>query len=257
MSATWSAGFGNQTRRESSTWWATHRWWHQTLVWTAVLGGALAAMFWVLPGLFAGMEGADAPTLDTVETAAQFAELAGFISAVGVIIVCQGVLLDDQRAGLFEWVLSKPLSRPALLLATFTGNAGGLLVAVVVGPWLVVYPLLSLGAGEAWPVGRFVATAALTALFVLYHLALVLAVSVWTGSRGVVLAVPLGLLVLTDLVVAGAPWLADLVPYVLNRVAAAVLISGELPTLTPILATVAWTVLLLGASVWRFDRQEL
>jgi hypothetical protein len=80
---------------------------------------------------------------------------------------------------------------------------------------------------------------------------------VWTGSRGVVLAVPLGLLVLTDLVVAGVPWLADLVPYVLNRVAAATLVTGELPTLAPVVATVAWTVLLLGAAVWRFDRQEL
>jgi ABC-type transport system involved in multi-copper enzyme maturation permease subunit len=255
--ASWSAGLANQTRREAATWWSTGRWWRQTLVWSTVLGGTLTGMLWVLPDLIAGIEGADAPPMDTIATAAQFAEMAGFLGAVGVIILCQGLLLDDQRGGLFEWVLSKPLSRPALLLAKLAGHAGGLLTALVVGPWLVALPLLSIAAGEVWPVGRLAGAAALIAVFVLYHLVLVLALSVWTGSRAVVLAVPLALLVVTDLVAAAAPWAADLLPYVLHRVAAATLVTGELTALTPVLATLAWSAALTAASVWRFSRQEL
>mgnify|MGYP006173717749 CR=1 FL=1 len=38
-----AAGFGNQLRRESGTWWSTRRWWTQALLWTVLLTGLLAA----------------------------------------------------------------------------------------------------------------------------------------------------------------------------------------------------------------------
>jgi hypothetical protein len=117
--ATMLAGLGNQARREASMWWSTGRWLRQALVWTFLLAGLLTAMLWVLPAVFADIDGA-AMTDDAVQVAAQFTELAAFISAVGVVILVQGVLLDDQRSGLTEWLLSKPLSRPG-----GGGGAGG------------------------------------------------------------------------------------------------------------------------------------
>jgi hypothetical protein len=72
--------------------------------------------------------------LDLVEAAAQFAELATVITAAGVVILSQGLLLDDQRGGLLEWLLSKPLSRLALLLAKLAGHTSGLLAAIVALP---------------------------------------------------------------------------------------------------------------------------
>jgi ABC-type transport system involved in multi-copper enzyme maturation permease subunit len=253
----WLAGLGNQTRREAAMWWSTGRWRRQALVWTLVLGGLLAAMLWVLPAVFAGIEGAEAMTDDVVQVAAQFAELAAFVSAVGVVILTQGLLLDDQRSGLTEWLLSKPLSRPGLLVAKLFGHSSGLLVSVVLIPWAAVYALLSRAAGAPWPMGRFVATVALIGVFVIFHVALVLALSALTGSRGVVLAVPLALLVGADLVVTAAPWMADGMPYLLNRVAAALLATGELAAVGPPLAAVAGAVVLAAVAVWRFAQQEL
>lgn len=253
--ATWTAGLANQTRREASMWWATSRWWRQALVWTAVLGGLLAGMLWVLPAMLEGVEGGAA--LGPTEAASQFAELAAVVSAVGVVILSQGLLLDDQRSGLTEWLLSKPLSRPALVLAKLAGHAGGLLFAVVLVPWTAVYVLLSVAGGGAWPLGRFVGTVALIGAFVVFHLALVLALSALLGSRGAVLAVPLALLVGSDLVVGLAPWTADGVPYLLSPVAGALLASGGVVAVGPVVATIAWTVVLTAAAVLRFGRQEL
>ncbi len=257
MTATLTAGLANQTRREASTWWATGRWWRQSLVWSVLLGGLLAAMLWVLPGVLAGVEGAEAPSAEASEVAAQFTELAAFVSAVGVVILTQGVLLDDERLGLTEWLLSKPLSRPALVAAKLIGHASGLLVTVVAVPWLVVYALLWVADGQAWPLGRFLATVGLLALFVLFHLALVLALSAVTGSRGAVLAVPLALLVGADLIAATAPWAADVLPYLTNRVAAALLVTGDLVAVGPVLATAVTTVALAALAMWRFARREL
>jgi hypothetical protein len=257
MHKTWGAGLGNQTRREASMWWGTGRWWRQGLLWAALLGGLLVGMLWILPALLAGVEGAQGVSSDTVETGMQFAQMAAIVSAAGVVILAQGILLDDQRLGLTEWILSKPLSRPALVLAKLTGHASGLLAAVVVIPWVAVYAILSVAGGEPWPVGRFLGTVALLGLFVAFHLALVLAVSAWTGSRGAVLAVPLALLVGMDVVLGAAPGLADWVPYLLNRVGAALLVSGDLVAVGPVLATVVWTAVLTMAAVWRHARQEL
>jgi hypothetical protein len=251
------AGLGNQTRREAAMWWSTGRWRRQATVWTAILGGLLASMLWVLPAVFAGIEGAEAMTGDVVEVAAQFAELAAFVSAAGLVILTQGLLLDDQRSGLTEWLLSKPLSRPALVVAKLVGHGSGLLASVVLVPWVAVYALLSVAAGEPWPVGRFVATVGLVGVFVVFHIALVLALSALTGSRGAVLAVPLALLVGADLVVTAAPWTADAMPYLTGRVAAALLATGEMAAVGPPLAAAAAAVALAAVAVWRFARQEL
>lgn len=255
--ATWSAGLTNQTRREGSMWWSTGRWWRQGLLWTGILNGLLIAMLWALPALLAGVEGSDAMPTDVFATAAQFAELAAVVTAAGVVILTQGVLLDDLRVGLTEWMLSKPLSRPSLVLAKLAGHLSGLIPALVVIPWIGVYILLSVAAGELWPVGRFLGAVALVTLFVSFHLALVVGVSVWTRRRGAVLAIPLALLVGMDAVIGAAPSLADWMPYVLNRVAAAVLVTGALPAAGPVLATAGWTAALVVAAVWRFRRLEL
>ena len=237
-------------------WWATSRWWRQTTVWAVLLGGLLTAMLWLLPAVLAGVEGARAE-LDLVEAAAQFAELATVVTAAGAVILSQGLLLDDQRGGLLEWLLSKPLSRPALLLAKLAGHTSGLLAAVVALPWLAVWALLSVAGSAVWPAGRVAGTVALVALVVAFHAALVLALSVVTASRGVVLAVPLALLVAGDLVVTAAPWTAHVSPYLLARLAAGVLATGELMAVWPVVATMGWTLLLVVVAVWRFQRQEL
>ncbi|CAN5141368.1 hypothetical protein BH20ACT3_BH20ACT3_00020 [soil metagenome] len=143
------------------------------------------------------------------------------------------------------------------MLAKLAGHSSGLLVSVVLTPWVAVHALLSVAAGGPWPLARFAATVVLVGAFVVFHVALVLALSVVTGSRGAVLAIPLALLVGGDLVVRVAPWAADGMPFLLNRVAAGLLGTGEVLAWGPIVAAGAWTVVLTCLAVWRFDRQEL
>lgn len=255
LGRSWRAGLANQTRREASMWWATGRWWRRSAAWTLMLGGLLAGVLWVIPAIMAGEGVGDAMTVDVVQGAAQFTELAAFVTAVGVVILTQGILLDEQRSGLHEWLLSKPLSRPALVLAKLAGHASGLLVALVLAPWIGIYLLLSIAAGQPWPLGRFLGTVGLMGLFALFHLVLVLAISALFGSRGAVLGITLGLLVGADLLVAAAPWLADGLPYLLPRVAAALLATGDLAEAGPAVATAVAAAAFTAVAVWAFDRR--
>jgi len=248
-------GAGNQLRREFASWWGTGRWWRQALVWSGILGALFAVMHWVLPALLPDDAGLPVATIE--QTARQFTELTAIVVAIGVVLLTQGLLLDERRNGVLEWLLSKPLTRPALIGARFVGHGAGLVLAVVALPWVVVHLLLSVAAGQAWHPGRSLATVGMLALLVVFHLALILALSTLTASRVVVLAVPLALIVGADLVATAMPWAFEVLPWMLGRVGGTYLAQGVLVTPWPLLATVGWTVLLLILAMWRLERTEL
>lgn len=245
-------GFTNQARRESGMWWRTRRWWINAVVWTAVLNGLLALMLWVVPNLEPSVA-----EMDLTELTSQFTGLATILAGAGVVLAAQGVLIDDRRDGLIEWLLSKPLARPALIAAKLAGHAPALLAVAVVLPWLGVYLQLSLAAGAAWPVGRWLAAMAIIGLLVVFQLAVVLLLSTLTASRAVVLALPLAALVGADLFVTFAPWAAEWLPWGLGPVAGLALSLGVLASAQLLVFTGAVTLICVLAAAWRFERAEL
>jgi len=248
-------GFGNQLRREVASWSGSGRWWRRTLVWTGILAGLFALMHWVLPAALPAEAGL--PTATIEQTTRQFTELAAIVTAIGVVLMTQGILLDDRRNGVLEWLLSKPLTRPALIGARAVGQGIGLVVTVVALPWVVLHVLLSLAAGASWPVGRTLATVGMLALLVVFHQALVLALSAVTTSRAAVLAIPLVLIVGADLVAAMIPQAFEVLPWMLGRVGGTFLADGVLVTGWPLLATAGWTLVMLAIAMWRLERVEL
>ena len=90
-------GLGNQTRREAASWWTTGRWRRQALVWTTILAGLFVVMYWALPALLP--EEAGLPTAELRQTAQQFTELAAIVTAIGVVLLTQGLILDERRNG--------------------------------------------------------------------------------------------------------------------------------------------------------------
>lgn len=248
------AGLGNQARLEARTWWSTRRWWTQAVLWTVILNGLLALMLWVIPRMDSVLAGVP---VEPEGVAFQFGSMATAVTAIGVVIICQGVVIDDRRLGLLEWMLSKPLSRPALLLAKFGGHASGLLVSLLLLPWLVVYGQLSLAGGGVWPVGRWLGAVGLVGVVVSFHLVLVLLLSTLFDGRGAVMALPLAGVLGTDVLIDLVPRLADVLPWTLTRHVGAVLADGVLPSARPLLATSAWTVVFLVAALWRFQHTEL
>jgi hypothetical protein len=223
-------------------------------VWTVVLAGLFAAMRWMLPALLPDEVGVAGEPVG--RTAAQFVELTAVVVAIGVVLLTQGVLLDERRNGVLEWLLSKPMTRPALVVAKLAGHALGLVTTAVVLPWIGVGVLLGVAAGSPWPLSRLAGTVAMLVLVVVFHLALVLALSTVTDSRAMVLALPLAAIVGSDLVTAIAPAAFEVLPWSLGRVAGAWLGEGVLVTLRPALATLGWTVLLAVFSAWRLERAE-
>lgn len=251
------AGVGNLTAREAAGWWTTGRWRLQVLAWSAILAGLLAMMLWVMPAVVPDSEQGATISGDVADVAIQFPDLAAVVIAIGVVLLTQGLLLDERRNGVLEWLLSKPLTRAAVVVAKFAGHGLGLVASVVLVPWVAVHLLLSVAAGELWSPARGLAVMGLLALVVLFHLALVLALATVTDSRVAVLAIPLVALVSADGVTGVAPTLFEVLPYSLGDLASVVLAEGVLVSAWPVVATVGWTAALLAVAMWRLTRAEL
>ena len=251
------AGLANLTVREAATWWATGRWRLHTVVWVAVLAGLLTLMLWLLPAALEGTEAAGGVSGEPGEVALQFPDLAAVVIAIGVVLLTQGLLLDERRNGVLEWLLSKPVGRPAVVLAKFVGQGSALLATVLLVPWVAVHALLSVAAGQLWsPTNSLAALGTLT-LVVFFHVALVLALSTLTSSRVAILAVPIVLIVTSDGITSLWPSLFHVMPWSLGPVASVLLAEGVLVSGWPIVATLGWTAGLLLAASLLLRRAEL
>ncbi|MBK9121626.1 MAG: ABC transporter permease [Chloroflexi bacterium] len=261
----WRTGFANVLRREHREWWRTRRWWINVLIWLAVING-IGAMMLATPTL-----GPDGEVAEQSEISADFAVqsalfnlviMAGLFTVIGAIIVMQGSIIDEKKSGTAAWILSKPVSRTAFIVAKFTANAFALVVITTVIQWAVTYALFALR-GHSLPVGPFVFGVALLALHLLFYTALTLALGTFFRDRGAVIAIPIVILFSAQFLIGNFPVLVSFSPWGLIFPAGAdqpsviQAMSGQpLTTFAPVIATAVLTVGLVALAIWRFRREE-
>ena len=68
---------------------------------------------------------------------------------IAVIIILQDAIIGEKESGTAAWVLSKPVSRTAFVVAKLIAHSVGVLVTMTLLPGLVAYLQLSL-AGDTW-----------------------------------------------------------------------------------------------------------
>lgn len=253
VALTRSAAFSNLFRKEVARWTQAGSWWVQPLVWFALLVGPLTLPLYLLREVFQNSMG------DTLTTAHDmFFNLAAIATAVGAVLLTQGLIIGERQLGTLAWILSKPVPRPAVLLSKLTANYACLLAAALLAPGVAAYAMLSLEAGSALPVGRFVGALGLLALQVLFYVSLTLCLGMLTSNRTAVLAVPLAMLLGGDLVSSLLPALSHVTPWPLGRLAAHAAL-GNVPfseALLPAVATVGWSALLVLLALIKFERED-
>lgn len=257
----WRRGLRNLLRLELGRWWQTRRWWLLVLLWTALVPGLLAAMMAAEALGVPGLEG----MVGDPQSGLQFwAGNTGFLAAIGVIVLMQGVLIGEKESGVAAWILSKPASRASYVISKLLANALGVLVTFVAVPAVGAYLLISLVSAEAWlPVVLYLAATSLIALEIMFYLTLTLMLGTFFQSRGLVVGVALVFVLVQDLLASAVPFMLNFVPMTLSRALAMPVALGEalppfavLPPLTPLLATALWTALCVAIAIWRFRREE-
>lgn len=251
----WQRGLAPLMRRELRKWWGSRRWLVQAVIWLALRGGLLTFALYVLPQMAAG-EGQAISQTEALEAGRQMFFGLGLLGlAIGAIVLLQDAIIEEKATGTAEWVLSKPASRTAYIMAKLLPNLLGMAVTMILIPSLAGYALFRFFGAE-FTLSGFLGSEGIVALNLLFYVTLTLMLGVLFSSRPPLLAVALGSLLGGSLVPVAAivrftPWrLADLVILPM--------MGQPLPPVatTMLLSTALWSVVFVAVAIWRFNRQE-
>ena len=267
----WFGGFGNIFSKENHQWWGTGKWLIQVAVWLVLINGLVVLITVIIPNLTKTKQALQAMSASEVaEIQAAFVSqgltyffiMSGMVAGAGVAIFAQDALIGEKRTGTAAWLMSKPVSRTAFLLAKLAADALGILVTIVIVQGAIGYFVLRVGTGVWLQVPDFLAAMGLVAMFLFFFLSLTYMLGTLSNSRGLVVGVPLLLLFLANF---GnlVPVLAKTMPWNLitdmqySPSMAIMLAKGEPLTLTtPIIGTAVITVLFIVVATWRINREE-
>jgi len=265
-------GFGNLVLRESRKWWGTRRWWMQVLIWLVILNGFVVFGLHVMPSIIeqsaAEMEQAAQSGAETM-TAEEFQQdvpnvmfgLATFLLPVGVIILVQSQVYAEKRSGVAAWIMSKPVGRPAYLLAKLVVDAIGILLVMIVLQMIPAYILLT--SVIEVNTGNFLLAVALLAMTLFFYQSFTLMMSVIGSSTEMVMGISLGVLlggmVLKDPLTRILNDLIFLTPWTVPDAISLTLSGQPLPDVMQmtLVAVPTLTLVCLGVMFWQFRRQEL
>jgi ABC-2 type transport system permease protein len=243
----WRMGLSNMVRKEFTAWFGSSSWWQQALIWSVVLtfivvGGAVAE-----------------PEIGLI----MFVLMGTIFMTIATIIESQEFILEEKRTGSAAWVLSKPLSRTAFIVAKLFPNAINLTVSLVLIPGTVVFTIFYIVSGGTAPFTFFLGLIPL-ALWVIFLQFFTICLGTFFEREGEVMGPPFFLMLLL-FQLGPMQYVGELSPFGL-WILAQIYIGGfspmtfnpgpALPIGTTIIATLVIIALLTVISIWRFNREE-
>jgi len=243
-------GFGNMFRKELGQWFGTRTWWVQTLIWVLILDGITTIT----------------ALTETATPQEMLAEVVGTFIAVGLgtigigtVITVQGAMVGEKQLGTAAWVMSKPASRSAFILAKTLAYAIGYWVTAMIIPAVIFITVTGRFIPLPIAIGPFLIGLALMALGQLFYLSLTLMLGTFFNSRGPIAGIGIGFILTGLLLKSLIPLPIQIVtPWPLPDVASGLALGTELPSVwpVPIFATVIWIVVMTAVALWRFGREE-
>lgn len=246
----WRGGFGNLLGKELGQWWKTRTWWVQTLIWILILNGVSTIVALTETGI---------PAEKLQEVIQTFLPMAAGAVGIGTVIVVQGAVVGEKQLGTAAWVMSKPASRAAFILAKTVAYTIGFWVTALIIPATLFFIITRLLIPAPLPLLPFLTGVAVAALSQLFYLMLTLMLGTLANSRGPIAGIGIGF-ILTGLLLKGfIPQVIMLVmPWYLPDISAGLALQQPLPDIWPIplVATGCWIAVFTAVALWRFNHEE-
>ena len=243
-------GFGNMLRKELGQWWGTRRWWIQTLIWVLILNAVTTII------MLTEQRTPDEMLQELIQT---FLPMSAGVIGIGTVITVQGAIVGEKELGTAAWVMSKPASRSAFILAKALAYTIGFWITAIIIPSVIFIIETSLLVPSPLPLMPFLVAVAVVALSQLFYLTLTLMLGTLFSSRGPIAGIGIAIIMI-GLMLKGMIPMAVLMftPWLLPDLSSAVALGMSLPPIwpVPILATAIWIVGMLVIALWRFGQEE-
>jgi ABC-type transport system involved in multi-copper enzyme maturation permease subunit len=257
----WRSGFANLLRKENSLWWGTRKWWVQILVWLVISNGIIAFILWGIP-LFDPSAETNLDTAGINELIKVFLQLEAFFTPFGVMVLSQGLIVNEKKFGTAAWVLSNPVSRNSIIYSKLISHGWAMFIILVMVQSLVIYLQLALKAGSFFNPMSFICATGVICLFLLFFLTLALLLGTLFNSTGPVVGIPIALLIgmsiLPQILGGLAPWLFLILPGSLSDLTIVIGTGQSLPAywFCPLVSTGVLIVIFIVLAVVRLGREE-
>ena len=258
-------GFSNLFRKENRAWWGTRRWWINALLWTGLLCGLTAIMLFV-----SGEEVNEATEAEITQAGGLLAYilLLGLnvffqfgvpVLAIGTVILAQDLIIGEKQSGVAEWLLSKPVTRRAYVLAKVAANALGVFALLVGLPSVVAYGMLSLRMGAPFPLAPFLSAVGIMTVHTLFYLTLTLMLGTIFNNRGPILGIALASVLGGGMLGGFIKPLLYVTPWMLPKVALLTATGQAIPAemgIASLVATALWSVVFIFVAFAKFEKME-
>ncbi|MBN2045724.1 MAG: ABC transporter permease subunit [Anaerolineales bacterium] len=257
----WRNGLANLLRKENSLWWGTRKWLVQSLIWLFFSNGILAFLLWIIP-LIDPSANNDLSASNIHELVKVFLQLELFFTTFGVIVLAQGLIVNDKKFGTAAWVLSNPVSRSSFITSKLISHGWAIFLILVLMQNLVMYVQLVLKSHSFYNPVPIVLAIGVMSLYLLFYLTLALMLGTLFDSTGSVIGIPIALLIgmsiLPQILGNLLPWLVLILPSRLTDLTMAVGVGQSLPSSWhyPLVSTGILIVLFITLAIGRFSREE-
>jgi ABC-2 type transport system permease protein len=249
----WRRGFDNLFRNENHLRWGRSRWLVPALIWLAILNG------FILLVAYAEADDGSTPAEIAAECIAIFMTFGTSAGAVGAVTGIQGAIIREKQLGTGAWVLSKPVSRNAFVLAKLLSHSLAYLILPLLVPSIAFYIQSQMLWGQTPALSLFLAGWLVMTLHLLFYVSFTIMLGTLFNSRAPVSAIGLGFLFGGQIFPSFLPvWATLIFPWKLSELAPALALGQPLPPGWPIplIATAIWTVVFVVIALWRFGREE-
>ena len=250
-----AGGFRNLLSRENGEWAAGPSLLAHAAIWILIVAVISAVIAFVR----GEMEPGYTPKDINDAGALMFFVLGSVASVIAVVAKTQGAIIGEKQLGTAAWVLSKPASRRAFLLAKLAVHFRWLLMVTLLVPAVVFYGLVTAVSTLPPPPLPFVGGLAILALGLLFYLALSLLLGTVFESRGPLAGTVFGFMVAGFMIANYAPWLTAAFPWLFFQSGFNLVAQERIPAhnLISIPATALWIGLFVLLALRRFERAEL
>jgi ABC-2 type transport system permease protein len=255
LGAGWNRGLSNVLRGELKSWFSTRRWWVQIIIWAASVN-----LIFFIVALTAPKERV---SMDT--TLMLFHIFMGLAGPIGISILMQTVVVGEKRSGTAAWVLSKPVSRVAFIVAKLIANSTSILATMILVQGLIAYLIATLMLDFSLSIPAFLAALGVHFVNILFYLTLTLMLGTIFEHTGPVVGIPIAFLFAQNISLSFFPALVRYIPWTLampangaaNPSIAMNLMEGiTVPSFMPLYVALVAIVVFIGLALWIFQRQE-
>ncbi len=247
------SGFRNLVGKENSEWTRGLSLVAHAAIWVFIVALISVAVAFVQGGT------GDSPRDLNDAGALMFFVLGSVASVIAVVAKTQGAIIGEKQLGTAAWVLSKPASRRAFVLAKLVVHFRWLLTVTLLLPAIIFYVLITAVSTVPPPPLAFLGGFAILALGLLFYLSLSLLLGTVFESRGALAGCVFGFMVAGFMIANYAPWLTAAFPWLFFQFGYNLVKQVEIPlhALISIPVTALWTVLFVFLALRRFRRAEL